>query len=84
MKQKYLVTVETKYSKTIEVELDMDHFADLKDYNGPKFDIGDMIEIGVDYGDFGRNPFRVGEESEQDFTDYEITDYMANGAPYDD
>lgn len=84
MKQKYLVTVETKYSKTIEVELDMDEFADMKDFNGPTFDIGDMIEIGVDYESFGTNPFLVGAESEADFTDYEITDYMANGAPYDD
>lgn len=79
MKQKYLVTVETKYSKTIEVELDMDEFADMKDSNGPTFDIGDMIEIGVDYGEFGRNPFRVGEESENDFTEFEVTDWQANG-----
>lgn len=84
MKQKYLVTVETKYSKTIEVELDLDDFADMKLDNGPRFTIGDMIEIGVDYEDFGTNPFLVGAESELDFTDYEITDYMANGAPYDD
>lgn len=79
MKQKYLVTVETKYSKTIEVELDMDEFADMKDSNGPTFDIGDMIEISVDCGVFGRNPFRVGEESENDFTEFEITDWQANG-----